>query len=1048
MNQTKSFYRISMYLVIFLSLLSATNAQEQQALRILEAAGVKGGLIVQIGCGDGKLAAALYANDSYLVHALDRDAKDVERAREYIQRLGLYGNVSVDRWSDNCLPYTDNLVNLLVSDEPLEVTRDEVMRVLAPHGVAYLKKEGLWTKIVKPRSEEIDEWTHFLHGPDNNAVAHDSIVGPPHHIQWVGRPKFARAHEQLASMSACVSAAERVFYIIDEAPQVDIRLPSRWSLVARDAFSGVVLWKRPVGPWADQFRRFRSGPPDLAFRLVAGQGRLYVTLGIDAPVSVLDPATGETLWMYEGTAHTRQILCIKDKLVLLVDTQPQVPAQTESEIRRGLKPTPGARSIMAADASANKVLWRKEIESLVHPTLAAQNNRLFYQTHDSLCCLDIRNGEPLWRAAIDPMELKGHEVGWESPTLVVQGKAVYSADFKRMIAFSVEDGRQLWTKASSPGYNSPPDVFAINGLVWTKDKNVTRNGFEPITGALKREIPTIKGYMHHRCYRNKATDRFLLLGNQGVQFVDVKSGEIWQNYWIRGTCQYGIMPANGLLYVSPDSCACNLTTKLNGFYALAASRKPAAKRKSDIRFEKGPAFAQIPAAGKPASESDWPTYRHDSMRSGITQAKIDADLKTLWRVEPGGRLSSVVVAEGKVFVASIDTHTIYALDENNGNTLWKYTVGGRVDSPPTIDKGRALFGSADGWIYALRAHDGELIWRFRAAPEDRRVFANGQLESVWPVHGSVLVKNGELIVAAGRSSYLDGGIRLHRLHPETGQHLSTTVMYSPDPQMRKQPAEAGKEMRGVLSDILLGDGEDIYMRHVKLDLETGSETGTGVHLFTPLGFLDDTWWHRGYWVLNDAFLSHWSAWWKVGNEVPSGRILSYDASSVFGYGRDQYVRGNTGQWRGGEKYQLFAYDRSVEQQVGKETAHASLRQNRRQARQTPGPQLEYRWTTQVPLFVRALVVANDMMFLAGPPDRVKTKGERGEQALILDNPSEVLDMWEGQKGALLWIVSAKDGKNLAEYQLESVPVFDGMAATSGRLYISTTKGSVLCLANQ
>lgn len=164
-----------------------------------------------------------------------------------------------------------------------------------------------------------------------------------------------------------------------------------------------------------------------------------------------------------------------------------------------------------------------------------------------------------------------------------------------------------------------------------------------------------------------------------------------------------------------------------------------------------------------------------------------------------------------------------------------------MDFPPTLYKGRVLFGSADGWIYALRARGGELVWRFRGAPEDRRIFANGQLESVWPVHGSVLVKDAELIVAAGRSSYLDGGIYLHRLEPISGRHLSATVIYSPDPGMRKQPADAGKEMRGVLSDILLADGEDIYMRHVKLDLETGSDTGTGVHLFTPLGFLDDTW---------------------------------------------------------------------------------------------------------------------------------------------------------------------------------------------------------------
>jgi outer membrane protein assembly factor BamB len=914
------------------------------------------------------------------------------------------------------------------------------------------RRGGTWKKTVKPWPKEIDEWTHFLHGADNNAVAHDTIVGPPHHIQWLGKPKFARAHEQIASLSACVSAGGRVFYVIDEARQADIRFPSRWFLVARDAFNGVVLWKRPIGSWANQFRRFRAGPPDLAFRLVAGRDRLYVTLGIDAPVSVLDPATGDTLWVYSGTEDARQIVRVEDKLVLLIDTGPQTTSQVDSEIRRGLRPAPGVRNVVAADASSDKILWRKKIESFVHPTLAAQNNRLFYQTMDNVFCLDISTGDELWHAPTNRMELKGHELGWESPTLVVQDDVVYSADFKRIVAFSVEDGRQLWAGSCWPGYNSPPDVFVVDGLVWAKDKNVTRNAYDPLTGTLKREIPAVKGYMHHRCYRNKATDRFILLGNQGVQFLDVKSGEIWQNYWIRGTCQYGIMPANGLLYITPDSCACNLKTKLNGFYALAAQRETVARIQEEVRFEKGPAYGQAPSpdSGRPHRESEaWPTYRHDSMRSGMTQAEVNPALKPLWQIDLGGRLSGVTAAGGRVFVASVDTHTVHALDDRDGGTLWSYTVGGRVDSPPTVHKGMVLFGSADGWVYALRASDGKLAWRFRAAPEERRTFVNGQLESVWPVHGSVLVKDGELVVAAGRSSYLDGGIRLYRLEPETGRQISATVVYSPDAEKGKQPVDAGKEMRGVLSDVLLADGEDVYMRHVKVDFETGDETGTGVHLFTPLGLLDDTWWHRGYWVVNDEFLSHWSAWWKVGNDVPSGRILSYSESSVFGYGRDQYVRGNAGQWRGGEKYQLFAYDRGSAEKGRREADQRPSSKSRKKRQRTAAPAtLKYRWTTQVPLFVTAMVVADRTMFMAGPPDIIRTEQTQGEQALTLENPHEVVATWAGEKGALLWAVSTEDGNKLAEYKLESLPVFDGMAATNGRLYLSMKNGRVLCLADK
>ena len=45
-----------------------------------------------------------------------------------------------------------------------------------------------------------------------------------------------------------------------------------------------------------------------------------------------------------------------------------------------------------------------------------------------------------------------------------------------------------------------------------------------------------------------------------------------------------------------------------------------------------------------------------------------------------------------------------------------------------------------------------------AAPVDPRLVADGQCESVWPVHGSVLIEDGRVYFAAGRYSHLDGGI--------------------------------------------------------------------------------------------------------------------------------------------------------------------------------------------------------------------------------------------------------------------------------------------------
>ena len=51
----------------------------------------------------------------------------------------------------------------------------------------------------------------------------------------------------------------------------------------------------------------------------------------------------------------------------------------------------------------------------------------------------------------------------------------------------------------------------------------------------------------------------------------------------------------------------------------------------------------------------------------------------------------------------------------------------------------------------------------------------------------------------------------------------------------------------------------------------------------------------------------------------------------------------------------------------------------------------------------------------------------------------------GERGGLLHAVSADTGKRLAEYELDALPVFDGMAVAYGRLYIALADGSVVCL---
>ena len=109
-----------------------------QAQQILKATGVKSGLVVHVGCGDGRLTAALRAGNGYLVQGLDTSAESVAKARKYLSGRGLCGKVTARTFDGTTLPYRNNLVNLVVvSDPKCRVPDAEILRVLAPQGVAY-----------------------------------------------------------------------------------------------------------------------------------------------------------------------------------------------------------------------------------------------------------------------------------------------------------------------------------------------------------------------------------------------------------------------------------------------------------------------------------------------------------------------------------------------------------------------------------------------------------------------------------------------------------------------------------------------------------------------------------------------------------------------------------------------------------------------------------------------------------------------------------------------------------------------------------------------
>jgi len=1001
---------------------------------------------------------------------------------------------------------------IVLAGDAGSLSEKEMMRVLAPLGVMVDAREGKLEIMRKPWPAELDPWSHFLHDASNNAVSGDTVVGPPQGLRWTCGPEFARSHEHFASMPAMVTAGGRVFYIIDEGPISSVYLPPQWKLVARDAFGGVLLWQRPITHWESHLRGFRSGPPEIGRRMVAAGDRVYVALGYGEPVTVLDAATGKQLATLARTAGARELLLTGGVLYVLADDMTadqheqrkkwinQVAPTLDIWYRfpREAIPMYGTQRIVAigtgdrsyarqsvdfahgappsGDGSYH-LLWERRFEApgeILPTTMAINGGRVCLQTVSHLVCLDAAAGRQSWRSE---RPVARSRLSWSTPTLVVHDGVVLSFDraasdnvsqsppdqgtewiissggFEdrqggELVAFSLDDGKELWRAPYSENYNTPGDVFVIDGVVWVGN---LRGGADPgftqgrdlKTGKVIATIPSQKAWGHHRCYRNKATVRWLMVGRGGIQFIDPVSGAVQGNSWVRGACQYGTMPANGLVYAPHHSCACQPEEMLIGLNALSPQSSAGEGPPS---LEKGPAYHERfatdlqPPALSLQPHHDWPTYRHDAGRSGYQDLPAPSKPAVAWTTKLSPPITAPVAADGLVLVAETDRHTLHALSATDGQPAWTFVADGRIDSPPTLWGGRCLFGTRSGLVYCLRASDGALVWRFRAAPQDRRLFAYEQLESAWPVHGSVLVddklsdgsharqsvvfegnspRSGDrsharrsvAYFAAGRSSRLDGGIRLYALEVNTGKLLHKTDVQVPGgrgPNVIRQ---------SVLPDIFSIEKDTIWMRGLGVDKNL-SPVEDLPHLFAPRGFLDDTWWHRTYWLYGTKIGGGYSHWPDVGNIVPAGRLLVFDGGeSIYGYGRMSYRQGD-GHVRANatEDYKLFAEMLSLDR-----TTPENAREEKRQV----PTRREIQWAVNLPFVARSIVLTSDALLVAGGrslPDAT-SRDTRG----------------------ILWIASRKDGAKQEDCPLPAPPVLDGMALSDSGIYVSMMNGSVACL---
>ena len=784
------------------------------ATHVIEMSGITHGICCVLGGDNGKLALELAGSEGFLVNLLDPQNSTVTAMRNAADEKGLYGkSMVVIKGSLKQLPYADNTVDLIVTahltDSQLgELSPGELLRVLRPRGKAvigrlkgagetlsageldnWLQKAagaetrsheddlGLWAVVTKPAPVGTDNWSHWEHGPDNNPVSKDTAIKAPYMTHYLGLPYYI-------AMPAITTVADgRVFTAMGHIAHHKREEPWLNTLLASNGYNGTELWRRKL---PDGYLVHRSA-------FVATGNTFYLITPEGDGCLLLDTETGEEkerIRVPEISGEWKWIAIQDGVLFALVGRQKDPPETTIvrsparawswQDLSTGYYqkrvPWGFGETILAYDLDGKKVLWMHNEDAPVDSrAMVIGDGKVFFYGPDSrIGSLDASTGKLLWAnsdtGTRELIEEPGRGLtstpGFRTTCFCLYTpKALFYEAQTRMniVAVSNQDGSLLWHRKKTT--NNPNMLYVEGNLVVGIGPQGSTLVIDPMTGATLEDL----GFKKRSCVRVTACwDSYFCRGwPEGLTRYDRINKKVLFNGAVRPSCNDGVIPANGLLYMGPWLCDCNLS--LMGVIAMCSAgdfefeRKASNKDRLELMQKNVTRIAPFEV-----SDLDWATYRGDNARSACSGSEVSGQGEKVWEFRPTGanKPTAATAAGGLVFLGGDDCK-VRAIDAASGKLKWTFLTGGPVRQPPTIWQGRAYVGSGDGYIYALEAATGKPLWRFRAAPVERRIMAYGSLCSTWPVNSGVLVEDGTAYAAAGIIDY--DGTYVYALDAVTGK---------------------------------------------------------------------------------------------------------------------------------------------------------------------------------------------------------------------------------------------------------------------------------------
>lgn len=722
----------------------------------LEQTGCKGGLLGVMGVrADAAIMSEAAASGQYLVHGVARDWRRLVEARRALAAAGAFpaANVVEAPADGRRLPYnSESFRACLVQNDQLvqPISDEEIRRVLAFDGVALIREGTRWRELRQPLPADTDDWGHPFHGPERLPVSEDRHIEPVTGLKWVaGDTEYS--NEGLRIAGGRVVSIQRGSHERGETG------PDLW-LVARDAASGVLLWRRALN--LGNVGWMPHGYMSITNHLAMTADQIFCYPSPGGPMVAFEAATGRLLRSYDRGARLPKAKNrrIRSDGWRLADVN-QLAYQNVL-VRDGQVVQTSPEGLWKLDVTQGTVLFeRPELKTL---SFVSWIKDTIYAVQagkpTAIIALDASTGATRWRTAL-PQQGKIQMYTDGDLVITVNGNAGIN-NTATIVALNADSGSERWRNDSNESYGWYRAIlYPYQDRVWAMGAWQGDFYLDRKTGKeIGRHTPQAHG---GGCGHEVVTPKYVLRGSFMVPRDDYDSSYVLNA--VRPNCEIPFYPAYGQVFTLGSPCGCGWYLPGNTFSLdRTATVQPVADRDRRQQRLASPLAQSMRPPRANILTQDW---RWTADVRGTSKGFLN-DIHTMQGKRTKQQLPYTMqpfytrewtdpVTLGEVQVrAKVSGQYLEA--RRGGELVWTFLAGSRISVAPVTVDGLIVFGCHDGWIYALQA-DGQIAWRYLAAPEERYLVAYGAIESVWPVFG-VLLHDGKLYYQAGRSTALDEGL--------------------------------------------------------------------------------------------------------------------------------------------------------------------------------------------------------------------------------------------------------------------------------------------------